>query len=123
MSDEEVVLNEVITIEVEELFFVTVNAVNDPPEIISTPSSTNIEIGTLFSYQVIAQDVDNLALSYGVHESKRNTTGIEIEAQSIQVSYTVGGASVKIAENSADNVNYVSASNTEGRTIALTLAF
>jgi len=66
---------------------------------------------------------DNLALSYGVHESKRNTTGIEIEAQSIQVSYTVGGASVKIAENSADNVNYVSASNTEGRTIALTLAF
>jgi hypothetical protein len=66
---------------------------------------------------------DNLAISYGVHESKRNTTAVEIEAESIQVSYTVGGASVKIAENSADNVNYVSASNKEGRTIALTLAF
>ena len=66
---------------------------------------------------------DNLAISYGVHESKRSSTGIEIQAESIQVSYTVGGASVKIAENSADNVNYVSAANKDGRTIALTLAF
>ena len=66
---------------------------------------------------------DNLAISYGVHESKRGSTGIELEAQSFQVSYTVGGASVKIAENSADNVNYVSATNRDGRTIALTLAF
>jgi len=66
---------------------------------------------------------DNLAISYGVHESERNSTALTLEATSIQVSYTVGGASVKIAENSADNVNYVSGSNKEGRTIALTLAF
>jgi len=66
---------------------------------------------------------DNLALSYGQHESKRGTTSVEIESTSFQVSYTVGGASVKIAENSADNVNYVSATNRDGRTIALTLAF
>ena len=66
---------------------------------------------------------DNLAISYGVHESERNSTAKTLEATSLQVSYTVGGASVKIAENSADNVNYVSGSNKEGRTIALTLAF
>jgi hypothetical protein len=66
---------------------------------------------------------DNLAISYGVHESKRNSTAVEVQAESIQVSYTVGGASVKIAENSADNVNYVAAANKDGRTIALTLAF
>ena len=30
---------------------------------------------------------------------------------------------IKIAENSADNVNYVSATNRDGRTVALTLAF
>jgi outer membrane protein OmpU len=66
---------------------------------------------------------DNLAISYGIHESKRNSTAIELEATSIQLSYTVGGASVKIAENSADNTNYVSGSNSEGRTVALTLAF
>jgi len=66
---------------------------------------------------------DNLAVSYGNHESQRNSTALTLEATSIQVSYTVGGASVKIAENSADNVNYVSGSNKEGRTIALTLAF
>jgi outer membrane protein OmpU len=66
---------------------------------------------------------DNLAISYGLHESKRNSTAVELEAQSIQISYTVGGASVKIAENSADNVNYASGSNSDGRTVALTLAF
>jgi len=66
---------------------------------------------------------DNLSISYGQHESKRGTTSVEIEATSFQIAYSVGGASVKIAENSADNVNYVSATNRDGRTIALTLAF
>ena len=65
---------------------------------------------------------DNLSISYGMHESKGSST-TTLEAQSVQVSYTVGGASVKIAENDVDNRNYVSGSNREGRTIALTLAF
>jgi len=66
---------------------------------------------------------DNLAISYGMHESKRQTTAVTLEAQSLQISYTVGGASVKIAENDVDNRNYVSGSNREGRTVAVTLAF
>ncbi len=65
---------------------------------------------------------DDLAISYGVHESKRST-GSTLEAESIQISYSVGGASIKLAENSVDNQNYVSGTNKEGRTIALSLAF
>jgi len=67
---------------------------------------------------------DDLSVSYGFHESATNaaSTGT-LEATSIQVSYSVGGASIKFAENSVDNANYVSGTNREGRTIALTLAF
>jgi len=66
---------------------------------------------------------DNLTVSYGEHESKRSTTSVTVQAQSLQASYTVGGASVKIADSSVDNQNYVSGTNREGRSVALTLAF
>ena len=66
---------------------------------------------------------DNLSISYGLHQSDRSSTSVEAEAESIQASYTVGGASVKFAETSVDNQNYVSGTNREGRTVALTLAF
>jgi hypothetical protein len=65
---------------------------------------------------------DDLTVSYGVHESKGSST-TTLEAQSLQVSYSVGGASIKFAEAQVDNQNYQSGTNKEGRTIALTLAF
>ena len=66
---------------------------------------------------------DDLSVSYGVHESKSSSTGSTLEAESFQISYSVGGASIKFAETSVDNRNYVAGSNREGRTVALTLAF
>jgi hypothetical protein len=66
---------------------------------------------------------DDLSVSYGFNESTGNSPGVTVEAESIQISYSVGGASVKIAETSVDNQNYVSGTNREGRTVALTLAF
>jgi len=65
---------------------------------------------------------DDLSISYGSHNSKGSST-TELESQSVQVSYTVGGASIKFAENQVNNQNYVSGTDREGRTIALTLAF
>jgi len=65
---------------------------------------------------------DDLTVSYGNHESKGSNT-TTLESQSVQMSYTVGGASIKIAENQVDNQNYVSGTNKEGRTVALSLAF
>jgi len=67
---------------------------------------------------------DDLSISYGSHESKSNSSGTAtLKAESLQLAYSVGGASIKIAESSVDNQNYVSGTNREGRTIALTLAF
>jgi len=66
---------------------------------------------------------DDLSVSYGVHESKSSSSGSTLESKSFQISYSVGGASIKLAENDVDNQNYESGTNKEGRTIALSLAF
>ena len=67
---------------------------------------------------------DDLSISFGHQESKTNVSGAAtVDAQSLQLSYSVGGASVKVAETQVDNQNYVSGTNREGRTIAVTLAF
>jgi hypothetical protein len=71
---------------------------------------------------------DNLSLSYGNHKSTRNMTSganTELEAESLQLAYTMGGMSVKIAESSVDNGSYTSGTgkDRDGTTLALTLAF
>ena len=50
-------------------FTVTVNPVNDAPVITSTPSSTDVEIGTTFSYQITAIDVDDIVFTYSMSGS------------------------------------------------------
>jgi len=71
---------------------------------------------------------DNLSLSYANHKSDRNltnATSVELEAQSLQVAYTMGGMSIKVAESSVDNGSYTAGSgqDRDGTTVALTLAF
>lgn len=81
---------------------------------------------------------DNLSLSYGEYNSRRGFTGKstsinwqtardmrETEARSFQVAYTMGGMSLQWAENSVDDASYTSgtASDSDGSTLALTLAF
>jgi len=67
---------------------------------------------------------DDLSISYGRNESKSNSSGTStVEADSIQISYSVGGASLVFADTNVDNQNYVSGTNRSGRTVAVTLAF
>jgi outer membrane protein OmpU len=71
---------------------------------------------------------DNLSLSYGQHESTKDAGhghAVELEGKSLQASYTMGGASIVIAETEVDNKEYATAAanQREGRAIALTLAF
>jgi hypothetical protein len=73
---------------------------------------------------------DDLTISYGNHKSTRavqgSTADVELEAKSLQLSYTMGAASVKIAETSADNSQYSNTGSTmdrDGTTVALSLAF
>jgi outer membrane protein OmpU len=73
---------------------------------------------------------DDLSISYGNHQSERGLTAataapVELEAESLQIAYSMGGMSVKLAESSIDNANYTAGtgSDNDGRTIAVTLAF
>ena len=69
---------------------------------------------------------DDLSISFGEHKSDKVISGsnnVEVKAQSLQASYSVGGASIKFAETSVDNQKYSSGTNKDGRTLALTLAF
>jgi hypothetical protein len=69
---------------------------------------------------------DDLSVSYGVHESTRETNNsaadVKLEAKSLQLAYSMGGASVKVAETDIKNKSYGTADNS-GTTIALSLAF
>jgi outer membrane protein OmpU len=72
---------------------------------------------------------DDLTLSYGVHKSKQNHTNTgknaELEASSFQVSYSMGGATLKLAQTDVDSGAYDSSTATDrsGTTLVLSLAF
>jgi len=71
---------------------------------------------------------DDLSISYGQHESTASNNGavdVTNTAESLQLSYTIGGASIKFAETSVEDANYTSGTSKDrdGTTVALTLAF
>jgi len=83
---------------------------------------------------------DNLSISYGEYNSRKGFVGKrtfaegawdtsrdmrETESRSFQVAYTMGGMSLQWAENEVDDASYTSgtASDSDGTTLALTLAF
>jgi len=79
------------------------------------------------AYGISFQVNDNLSLSYGKHDSEQYdfADNTEVSAESIQVAYSMGGATIKMAESQVDNASYstAAANDKEARTIALTLAF
>jgi len=97
----------------------------------------NEQTGTdVFGYRNVAYGVsfnvnDNLSISYGLMESKQGSVSADSKApvlmtiESYQAAYTMGGATIKIAETSVDNASYASgsASDNDATTIALSLAF
>ena len=77
---------------------------------------------------------DDLSISYGKNESKKGFVSQNVnggagtqlsDAESIQVAWTIGGASIKIAQNKVNNQQYTSGtgSDRDGTTVALSLAF
>jgi outer membrane protein OmpU len=93
-----------------------------------TDSATNFYENQAYGISFAVND--DLSVSYGEHKSDRSvTTGatadVENTAKSLQLSYTVGGLSLKIAETSTDNANYTSGTtkDLDGTTVALSLAF
>ena len=82
----------------------------------------NVAYGAAFNVN------DDLSISYGRMESKKgfvsnNTDTVQMEIDSIQVAYTMGGATLKLAETEADNVGYSAGTSKSATTVALSLAF
>jgi len=71
---------------------------------------------------------DDLSISYGSHKSTKHmnkSSSVELTADSLQIAYSMGGASIRLAETSADNISYTSATvnDRDGTTLSLSLAF
>jgi len=70
---------------------------------------------------------DDLSISYGVHKSDRvmiaDATSTELDGESIQIAYSMGGMSLKLAETSVKDGKYNTANDQDATTLAMTLAF
>ena len=69
---------------------------------------------------------DDLSIGYNNYESKQtSTTNVTAEADSIQLSYSYGGASIRIMDASADNMDYNTGAtqDRDNTVISLGLAF
>jgi len=68
---------------------------------------------------------DDLSIGYNHYESEAKGGAANLEADSIQLAYTMGGASIRIAEAQADNMKYQTgaAYDRDATTISVSLAF
>lgn len=69
---------------------------------------------------------DDLSIGYNNYESKQtNTTNVTAKASSIQVAYTMGGASIRLARADVDNAKYQTTADadTDAMTLSVSLAF
>ena len=70
---------------------------------------------------------DDLSIGYNHYESLQTNSGgnVTAEATSMQIAYSVGGASVRLADASADNMKYSTsaANDRDATTLSVSLAF
>jgi len=69
---------------------------------------------------------DDLSVGYNHYESEQNNaTNVTAEATSLQVAYTMGGASIRLAEGQVENGSYQTGAgfDKDGTTLSVSLAF
>ena len=77
-------------------------------------------------YGITFQINDDLSVGYNNYESAQtNTANVTAEAESLQIAYTFGGASIRLAEASIDNSAYQTGTtyDRDGTTLSVSLAF
>jgi hypothetical protein len=78
------------------------------------------------AYGITFQINDDLSIGYNNIESEQKSgTATTAESTSIQVAYTMGGASIRLADTSVDNSAYQTSAgyDKDGRTLSVSLAF
>ena len=69
---------------------------------------------------------DDLSIGYNNYKSDRSSsTNVELEASSVQIAYSVGGLSVRLADGAIDNQNYTTTATNQrdATTLSVALAF
>ena len=68
---------------------------------------------------------DDLSIGYNHYESEQEGNSVTAEASSVQIAYTMGGASIRLAEATADNMKYQTgaAYDRDATTLSVSLAF
>ena len=77
-------------------------------------------------YGIVFAVNDDLSLSYNNYESdQQGTTELSAEASSVQVAYSAGGLSIRLADQTIDNKNYCTnaANQRDATTLSVALAF
>jgi len=77
-------------------------------------------------YGITFQVNDDLSIGYNNYESKQtNTTSVTAEASSVQIAYSMGGATIRLAQGDVDNAAYQTAAmyDKEVTTLSVALAF
>ena len=88
-------------------------------------ASTNTEYQN-DGYGITFSINDDLSIGYNNYKStQKSTTNTELEASSVQIAYSMGGLSVRLAESSIDNQNYTTtaANQRDATTLSVALAF
>ena len=76
------------------------------------------------AYGVTFQVNDDLSIGYNhVESEKSSTANVTAEADSIQIAYTMGGASIRLAEVDASDIAYTAGNDKEATILSLGLAF
>lgn len=93
-------------------------------------TATDVDYYRNVQYALAFNINDNLSVSYGFHSSYQGTVndttdqlGKKLEIESAQIAYTLGGASLRIAEIDAENVNYAKNVDRKATVVSVALAF
>jgi outer membrane protein OmpU len=69
---------------------------------------------------------DDLSIGYNNYTSEQtSTTNVEVEASSVQIAYSAGGVSIRLADQTVDNLKYATAAanQRDATTLSVALAF
>jgi hypothetical protein len=93
---------------------------NEDTGVTATTSYENTSYGITFNVN------DDLSIGYNNYKSERkSTTNVELEASSVQIAYSAGGLSIRLADATIDNQNYGTgaANSRDATTLSVALAF
>jgi len=66
---------------------------------------------------------DDLSIGYNNYKSEQSsTTDVEVEASSLQIAYSAGGVSIRLADQTVDNLKYATASQNQRDALTLSVA-